>query len=114
MSQITGSAWYLLAIERQDTCWQETCKKSEGCIPHFLYCEGSNRRYPGFETWKNVSKNILNENCGTDGDDPPFDYGIYTRVVEKGIVASKDIGTKFCFCLWWGLQNVRSLSHLII
>ncbi|XP_028781330.1 putative cyclic nucleotide-gated ion channel 8 isoform X2 [Neltuma alba] len=113
VSHIVGSVWYLLAIERNDTCWQKACAAAvtQGCIPHFLYCESSNRRHPGYEAWKNVNGDILDRNCGAGGEDPPFDYGIYTRVIEKGITASSDMWSKFFLCFWWGLQNVSTLGQ---
>ncbi|KAI9089531.1 hypothetical protein K1719_029136 [Acacia pycnantha] len=113
VSHIVGSAWYLLAIERNDTCWQQACAAaaSQGCIKHFLYCESSNRRHPGYEAWRNVNGDVLDRNCGAGGSDPPFDYGIYTRVIEKGITASSDMWSKFFLCFWWGLQNVSTLGQ---
>lgn len=119
VSQIMGAAWYLLAIERIDTCWQQACDRSanEGCSHHFLYCEDSNTQIPGYDAWSKVNNEILNKNCGIDKEneeDPPFDYGIYTRAIKTAITASRDMWTKFCLCFWWGLQNVRCVSYLIL
>lgn len=62
----------------------------------------------GYDDWQEISENVLNDNCSAEDDDnPPFNYGIYTRAISSQIVESKRFFSKFCFCLWWGLQNLR-------
>lgn len=113
MSQITGSVWYLLAIERNDRCWRDACMKVEACQKQFLYCGNSNKRIPGYYDWRNISQTVLKSSCSVENDNPPFNYGIFTQAIESNIVASIDFFPKFCYCLWWGLQNLRYISLIL-
>jgi len=107
MSQITGSCWYLLSIERNDTCWKNACRAVEGCNTHFLYCANSNKHMPGYDSWRNVSETVLKSQCYVEDGSSEFSYGIFSQAIESDIVASIEVFPKFCYCLWWGLQNLR-------
>jgi cyclic nucleotide gated channel, plant len=64
---------------------------------------------PGYGDWNN---GILNSSCSADGDNPPFDYGIYQRALTSEIVSSSmNFVSKYCYCLWWGLQNLSTLGQ---
>ncbi|KAA8522863.1 hypothetical protein F0562_009286 [Nyssa sinensis] len=110
-SHIVGAFWYLLSVERNDTCWQKACKeKSDGkCKTDFLYCGNQDMR--DYDTWSNVSDSVLNSACSVDGDNPPFDFGIFEQALSSGIVSSKNFISKYCYCLWWGLQNLSTLGQ---
>ncbi|RWR88819.1 putative cyclic nucleotide-gated ion channel 5 [Cinnamomum micranthum f. kanehirae] len=108
-SHIIGAFWYLFAIEREDTCWNSACKSTPSCKTDFLYC--GNQHMDGFETWKNNSSVILGNNCSTDSDPPPFDFGIFAQALSSKTVASRQFVSKFCYCLWWGLQNLSTLGQ---
>lgn len=103
--QIVGAFWYLLALERNDTCWQRICKKQDGCNTSFLYC--GNQNSPNYNNWSGSGMSVLLANCTAEGEDPPFDYGIFKNALLSRIVSSKKFITKYCYCLWWGLQNLR-------
>lgn len=104
--QIVGSFWYLLAVERNDFCWKKACS-GNGYNKKFLYC--GNQYMEGYNSWQNRSEAILTSQCSTDNDNPPFDYGIFTQALKSGIVSSNKFLSKYCYCLWWGLQNLRYL-----
>ncbi|RYR50806.1 hypothetical protein Ahy_A07g037421 [Arachis hypogaea] len=110
-SHITGSVWYLLAVERNDTCWRNACMEEERCFTHFLYCGGSNKRATGYEEWRKISPTILRNKCSADDDDAPFDYGIFNQAITSNIVASINFFPKLCYCLWWGVQNISTLGQ---
>ncbi|KAG2379703.1 Cyclic nucleotide- and calmodulin-regulated ion channel 8 [Vigna angularis] len=110
-SHITGSCWYLLAIERNDSCWKNACRAVEGCNTHFLYCANSNKRMPGYDTWRNVSETVLKSQCYVEDGSSEFSYGIFSQAIESDIVASIEVFPKFCYCLWWGLQNLSTLGQ---
>ncbi|KAJ6326173.1 hypothetical protein OIU78_013302, partial [Salix suchowensis] len=75
-SHIAGAFWYLLAIERKDTCWREACILSGKCNIDFLYC--GNKALPGFHGWRRISDEVLGNKCSVGEDDnPQFNYGIY-------------------------------------
>lgn len=102
--QIVGSFWYLLAVERNDFCWQKACS-GNGYNKNFLYC--GNQYMEGYSAWQNRSKDILTSQCSVDNDNSPFDYGIFKQALSSRIVSSKKFFSKYCYCLWWGLQNLR-------
>uniref|UniRef100_A0A804P2K8 Cyclic nucleotide-binding domain-containing protein n=1 Tax=Zea mays TaxID=4577 RepID=A0A804P2K8_MAIZE len=33
-----GALWYILSIQREDTCWRQACINQTGCDPTSLYC----------------------------------------------------------------------------
>ncbi|KAL7193460.1 hypothetical protein ACSBR2_025134 [Camellia fascicularis] len=112
-SHIVGSFWYLLSVERNDTCLRRACKnntKSGGpCNVNFLYC--GNQYMEGYDAWQNISDSVLGSNCTVDGDSPPFDFGIFKQALSSGIVSSRNFLSKYCYCLWWGLQNLSTLGQ---
>lgn len=104
-SHIVGSFWYLLAVERNDACWQKNCTAAVKCKKDFLYCGNQ-----GMEDYGSWNSSILNSNCSAD-DSNQFDYGIYSNALSSGIVSSKKFVSKYCYCLWWGLQNLSTLGQ---
>lgn len=104
-SHIVGSFWYLLAVERNDACWQNNCTAAVKCKKDFLYC--GNQGMEDYDAW---NRSILNSNCSAD-DSNQFDYGIYSNALSSGIVSSKKFVSKYCYCLWWGLQNLSTLGQ---
>lgn len=98
-SQVIGAFYYLLAIERQDTCWREACQSPlNACDLASLYCgkhdEGKTRSF------------LVNA-CPVNTDNGPFDFGIYQSVLEADVVQSRNFPEKLFYCFWWGLQNLR-------
>ncbi|KAJ6857331.1 cyclic nucleotide-gated ion channel 5 [Populus alba x Populus x berolinensis] len=104
-SHIVGSFWYLLAVERNDACWQKNCTPAVKCKKDFLYCGNQ-----GMEDYGAWDSSILNSNCSAE-DSNQFDYGIYSNALSSGIVSSKKFISKYCYCLWWGLQNLSTLGQ---
>lgn len=104
-SHIVGSFWYLLAVERNDACWQKNCTAAVKCKKDFLYCGNQ-----GMEDYRAWNRSILKSNCSAE-DNNQFDYGIYSNALSSGIVSSKKFVSKYCFCLWWGLQNLSTLGQ---
>ncbi|KAL3599513.1 hypothetical protein D5086_007431 [Populus alba] len=108
--KIAGAFWYLLAIERKDTCWREACILSGKCNIDFLYC--GNKALPGFHGWRRISDEVLGNKCSVSKDDNPrFNYGIYFQAMSSDIVSSRSFVSKFFYCLWWGLQNLSTLGQ---
>ncbi|KAF4387683.1 hypothetical protein G4B88_004010 [Cannabis sativa] len=96
--QVTGAIWYLLAVERNDTCWREACHRSGKCKIDFLYC--GNKHMEGYSDWQSISEQVLNTHCSVAPDSPSqFKYGIYTQAIASGIVESRNFFSKFCYCI---------------
>ncbi|KAK4762475.1 hypothetical protein SAY86_008243 [Trapa natans] len=109
-SHIVGAFWYIFAIQRNDSCWKKACNSSSvECHRDFLYC--GNQGMTGYQAWRKVSADILNSNCSADGENPPFDYGIFGQALSSGIVSTMKFVSKYCYCLWWGLQNLSTLGQ---
>ncbi|KAI3444025.1 hypothetical protein Pfo_000690 [Paulownia fortunei] len=109
-SHIVGAFWYLLSVERNDTCWQKACKRSKKCSTDFLYCGNQNMK--DYNIWSNISDSVLSSACPVDDENnPPFDFGIFRQALSSDIVSSKNLLSKYCYCLWWGLQNLSTLGQ---
>ncbi|KAG4167245.1 hypothetical protein ERO13_A13G183800v2 [Gossypium hirsutum] len=112
-SHIVGAFWYWVAVERNDTCWQKACKDigRDKCNTNFLYC--GNQHMEGYGVWNNTKDTVLKEKCPADDNinNPPFDFGIFTHALSSGIVSSTKFFSKYCYCLWWGLQNLSTLGQ---
>lgn len=109
-SHIVGAFWYFLAVQRRDSCWQNACDDSNGsCDKRFLYC--GNQNMNNFGKWANIRNDTLTTNCAVSDSNLPFDYGIYQNALSSGVVASNKFVSKYCYCLWWGLQNLSTLGQ---
>ncbi|KAG5407365.1 hypothetical protein IGI04_013484 [Brassica rapa subsp. trilocularis] len=113
LPQIVGALWYLLALERVNGCWKKACLvDGQNCTRNFLFC--GNENMDGYAAWNTIKESVLQKSCPvnvTDGDNPPFDFGIYLRALSSGIVSSESFVAKYFFCLWWGLQNLSTLGQ---
>ncbi|KAF7850486.1 hypothetical protein BT93_L5444 [Corymbia citriodora subsp. variegata] len=108
--QIFGALWYLLAVERKDTCWQKACAETRPkCIKEFLYC--GNKHMSGYNEWRAIMKDVLGRKCNVADENLPFNFGIYTQAISSDIVSSRNFFSKFFYCLWWGLQNLSTLGQ---
>ncbi|KAH0871455.1 hypothetical protein HID58_078477 [Brassica napus] len=112
-SHIVGALWYLLALERVNGCWKRACLlDGQNCTRNYLFC--GNENMDGYAAWNTIKESVLQKSCPvnvTDGDNPPFDFGIYLRALSSGIVSSESFVAKYFFCLWWGLQNLSTLGQ---
>ncbi|KAE8710481.1 putative cyclic nucleotide-gated ion channel 8 [Hibiscus syriacus] len=112
-SHIVGAFWYWVAVGRNDTCWQKACKEIGigNCTKTFLYC--GHQHGEGYNKWTDIRDSVLEERCPADGDNnnPPFDFGIFTQALSSGVVSSTKFFSKYCYCLWWGLQNLSTLGQ---
>ncbi|KAG2668224.1 hypothetical protein I3760_15G150300 [Carya illinoinensis] len=102
-SHIVGAFWYLLAVERNNACWQQACSDSKDC-KRSLYCSKQTMEEKSWQA-------LLNSNCSAD-DNSPFDYGIFQSALSSEVVSSSmNFVSKYCYCLWWGLQNLSTLGQ---
>lgn len=100
--QVAGAAWYLLSVDRHNSCWKSMCKKENGtvkCYLHFLDCDtfNSEKRLWASSTGVFTSCDPKNKN---------FSYGIFENAVKKNVVSAPFVD-KYFYCLWWGLQQLR-------
>ncbi|KAJ1278823.1 hypothetical protein BS78_04G108400 [Paspalum vaginatum] len=101
-SHVLGALWYILAIQREDTCWREACNSQDGCELASLYC--------GSSTFRNNT--FLQDACPTNGGanvDPI--YGIYLPVLQN-VSQSTGFFEKlfYCFCSYG--QNLKTSTYI--
>nr|GMC71592.1 putative cyclic nucleotide-gated ion channel 8 [Ipomoea batatas] len=110
--QIFGAYWYLLAVERKNYCLQKACLESADCSPSYslLFCSLDRHKTANLTGWRQITEDVLHKNCAADNDNR-FNYGIYTQAVSSGILDSEEFIPKYCYCLWWGLQNLSTLGQ---
>ncbi|XP_006647126.1 cyclic nucleotide-gated ion channel 1 [Oryza brachyantha] len=100
-SHVLGALWYLLSIQRENSCWKKACSGQPGCDLGSLFC-GSN---------SSGNNSFLQINCPTNGtDNPDRNFGIYLPALQN-VSQSSSFFEKLFYCFWWGLQNLSSLGQ---
>lgn len=101
--QVLGAIWYLLSIQRQESCWRLECRNNATCNANYIYCGAVN----------NSDKNAFLKNvcilCDQPNSLPDPVFGIYAPAIEN-ITQSRSFFVKLFFCVWWGLQNLRCVQ----
>ena len=102
--QVVGAFWYLFAIEREENCWHEMCKK-KGCQPKNFYCiDGRNNE---FDRYLNEACPFTDPDNITNTNSTVFNFGIFTDLLSSRMAESRNFSEKFFYCFWWGLRNLR-------
>ncbi|KAJ7981013.1 cyclic nucleotide-gated channel 15 [Quillaja saponaria] len=104
-SHVLGACWYLLSVERQESCWKRVCDlEKESCEYGFFSCNkiGVPQRISWFKT-----SNITNLCTPAPGI---YEFGIYGDAVTSEVTISPFVN-KYLYCLWWGLKNLSSLGQ---
>ncbi|XP_026417775.1 protein CNGC15b-like [Papaver somniferum] len=108
-SHVIGACWYLLSIERQESCWREVCDiQSPECQSKFIDCDVLNN--PSRVTWYKSSN--ITRLC--DPRNNLYQFGIYADALNYGITTSSPFFKKYFYCLWWGLKNLSSLGQNLL
>ncbi|XP_020096926.1 cyclic nucleotide-gated ion channel 1-like [Ananas comosus] len=99
-SHVLGALWYLLSIQREDTCWREACGQNN-CDIASLYCGA----------YKGQNNTFLAAMCPINTPNVSlFNFGIYQPALQN-VVQSTTFFEKLFYCFWWGLQNLSSLGQ---
>ncbi|KAI7725507.1 hypothetical protein M8C21_007049, partial [Ambrosia artemisiifolia] len=85
-SHVLGAFWYLFSIERETTCWRETCGNMSVGIETSVsecssfYCDDNGTM---------IKAAYLNSYCRIEETkSPPFDFGIFLPALHSGVVNS--------------------------
>lgn len=105
-SNVLGAFWYLFSIDRQDTCWRDSCGKHEHCELYGLYCDA---KRTGDYSFLNSSCRLLDPDELKDPTD--FDFGIFLDALRSQVVEKRNFWQKLFYCFWWGLRNLSSLGQ---
>lgn len=108
-TKVIGSCWYLLAIERQEQCWKKVCDLHADCEYHFFDCATLKTLGRGRDDWF-ISSNI--SSLCVPGSQF-FQFGIYVDAITFDIT-SAEFFSKYFYCLWWGLRNLRYMLQIFI
>ncbi|CAN1171872.1 Protein CNGC15c [Linum perenne] len=104
-SHVLGACWYLLSIERQESCWLSACDKEKPtCNFKFFDCNLAGN--PSRVTWFKSS----NSSSLCKPDNGFYQFGIYGDAATFG-VSTTSFFDKYFYCLWWGLKNLSSLGQ---
>ncbi|GJZ47904.1 CNGC15b-like protein [Tanacetum coccineum] len=104
-SHFVGASWYLLAVEREESCWRSVCiSEDPACEDKFFDCDILN--VPNRLSWFQ-SSNVTNKCVPTSGFYP---YGIYGEALESHVTSALFFN-KYFYCLWFGLKNLSSLGQ---
>jgi len=109
--QVLGASWYLLSVDRYTTCWKSLCKKERSPHNCFLYLDCSSLNSDMRKIWLNTT-DVFNR-CDASNDDIQFKYGLFKNALTKHVVSSNFI-SKYLYCLWWGLQQLRYAMVLTV
>ncbi|XP_073001819.1 cyclic nucleotide-gated ion channel 17-like [Typha latifolia] len=111
-SHVIGAIYYLLAIERQTTCWQSQCLLENGSPDmtpcEFKYLDCDFLRWSDGQTWANSTS--IFTNCDANNNGIAFNYGIYSFALQYGVV-STSLSEKYFYCLWWGFQQLSTYGN---
>ncbi|CAL4888769.1 unnamed protein product [Urochloa decumbens] len=96
-----GALWYILSIQREDSCWRQACSNHTGCRLTSLYCESNAFGNNAF----------LQKACSINSKaNPDPTFGIFLPALQN-LSKSKSFFEKLFYCFWWGLQNLSSLGQ---
>ncbi|KAL0647908.1 hypothetical protein Bca4012_046199 [Brassica carinata] len=106
-SHVLGAMWYLSSIGRQFSCWSKVCEKDHAlrvldCLPSFLDCKSLQQ--PERQYWQNVTQVL--SHCDATSSTTNFKFGMFAEAFTTQ-VATTDFVSKYLYCLWWGLRNLR-------
>ncbi|KAL6192366.1 hypothetical protein ACLB2K_033457 [Fragaria x ananassa] len=106
-SHILGAFWYFFSIQRETSCWYQSCITSQPESKCTFYCH--------HRTTISVELNTtLNHNCVLKvpyyTDDPPFDFGIFFDALKNDIQGPINLQHKLVYCFWWGLRNLSNFG----
>jgi cyclic nucleotide gated channel len=119
---VLGAAWYLLSVERQDTCWIGQCRIATtniagACVKEVFDCKWSQSpgfvRPPWYDTFSSASSVYCNGNGPQDPNSPTFIYGIYQNAISMSVSSIKmRFSQTYFYCLWVGLLSLRYVNPL--
>ncbi|XP_058101704.1 protein CNGC15b [Magnolia sinica] len=103
-SHVLGACWYLLSIERQESCWRKACNlQSPSCQYRFFDCR---LKDSAREMWFKSSN--ITDLCNPSSSF--IQFGIFADALTFNIT-SLGFFDKYFYCLWWGLRNLSCLGQ---
>ncbi|GBG62662.1 hypothetical protein CBR_g31681 [Chara braunii] len=103
VSHIAGAAWYMLSVERVDTCWRQHCKPPECNVKNLDCLQQAKDAYAELK--------VARDSCQPGSEDLSFNFGIYEEAI--GTIMHGALLEKYIYSLWWGVRNVRYEAAMI-
>ncbi|KAK4764056.1 hypothetical protein SAY87_013494 [Trapa incisa] len=104
-SHVLGACWYLLSVQRQESCWRSVCDQNKVACKHsFFDCDTSDKP----ERIKWFQSSHVSSMCSPTSD--YYQFGIFSDALTKEIMSSP-FPRKYFYCLRWGLKNLSSLGQ---
>ncbi|KAG6556786.1 hypothetical protein Mapa_001732 [Marchantia paleacea] len=113
-SHVIGACWYLLTVERQDTCWRRFCQDEHFCNKRFFNCRSQNDDELKGPRADWLYKTNIPSKCVANSSEPtsmPFNFGLYSLAIENEITSGLNFVDKYFYCLWFGLNSLSSLGQ---
>ena len=82
-------------------CWHKYCERHTGCVQSSFNCDLNEGNHTFLKNVCRINK----------PDAKLFDFGIFLEALQSGVVQSSNLPTKFFFCFWWGLRNLRFVPY---
>ncbi|XP_048492546.1 protein CNGC15b [Beta vulgaris subsp. vulgaris] len=108
-SDVSGSCWYLLTIQRQLACWRSLCKQNSTIMCDYSYFDCSMIYNQDRNSW--IQSSNISNLCQPRAD--YYQFGIYAEIVDTA-ATSAPFFHKFFYSLWWGLRTLCSLGQNLI
>ncbi|CAK9876179.1 unnamed protein product [Sphagnum jensenii] len=116
-AHVAGSIWYLLTVQRVESCIHSECANMENCNPAYLGCPQT----VAFSTQPLIDPNRLAwaqdpaiaNNCFSAGPMPGgnFSFGIYSLAVP--LVTNNIPVNKILLPLFWGVMTMSSFGNAL-
>ncbi|KAF3950218.1 hypothetical protein CMV_023996 [Castanea mollissima] len=100
---VLGAFWYFFSTQRLAACWHEACDQHRSrCVGISFDCDHS---------FGNLS--FLNDTCSLNDtkNATSFDFGIFLKALQSGVLESEDFPQKLFYSFWWGMRNLSSLGQ---
>ncbi|KAI3684538.1 hypothetical protein L6452_33762 [Arctium lappa] len=109
-SHVIGASWYLLAVERQYSCWKEECAQEKNLSNpcNRLYFDCYHVHEPGRDAW--LKQTQVLKHCSAEVSPVNFTFGMYAPAFTEG-VTSATFFEKYFFCFWFGLKSLSSYGQ---
>nr|XP_023874085.1 cyclic nucleotide-gated ion channel 1-like isoform X2 [Quercus suber] len=100
--QVLGAFWYFFSTQRLAACWHKACDQNHSrCVGISFDCDRS---------FGNLS--FINEFCPINTKNTTsFDFGIFLKALQSGVLESEDFPQKLFYSFWWGMRNLSSLGQ---
>nr|POE83914.1 cyclic nucleotide-gated ion channel 1 [Quercus suber] len=95
---VLGAFWYFFSTQRLAACWHKACDQNHSrCVGISFDCDRS---------FGNLS--FINEFCPINTKNTTsFDFGIFLKALQSGVLESEDFPQKLFYSFWWGMRNLR-------